>query len=131
MSTNQEIRNKVYDILKDYKVHSTEEIRQSCIDAGIITVENAKIVRVVIFNMKKDNSNIVSPSRGKYRLISTEISNFKIDISTAINLIDEKLVEWQNLNWLECSDSELKAVRSQYKELMALSNRIKHFQVSN
>lgn len=125
-STSARIKEKVYDIVKDYKVHSIDEIKEECIKGGIIDEEKTKLVRVVIFNMKKENENLVSVGRGKYKLLK-ENGMKNIEFADAVECIQNKLIEWQGLNWLKCSDAELKAVRAEYKELTDLVKYIDNF----
>lgn len=73
---SKKIKEVIYLLLQDGKVHSVEEMQKECMAKEIINKEQVGNVRGVIFNLKKEDVRILTVGRGKYKL---DISNRNLD----------------------------------------------------
>lgn len=125
---SKKIKAVIYLLLQDGKVHSVEEMQKECMVKEIINKEQVGNVRGVIFNLKKEDVRILTVGRGKYKL---DISNKNLDniiseqkINNAIEILEKRLTELKEINWITTSDEELRIARKQIKKMENLAEKV-------
>ncbi|WP_371297733.1 hypothetical protein [Ruminococcus sp.] len=125
---SKKIKEVIYLLLQDGKVHSVEEMQKECMAKEIINKEQVGNVRGVIFNLKKEDVRILTVGRGKYKL---DISNRNLDniiseqkINDAIEILEKRLTELKEINWITTSDEELRIARKQIKKMENLTEKV-------
>lgn len=125
---SKKIKEVIYLLLQDGKVHSVEEMQKECMAKEIINKEQVGNVRGVIFNLKKEDVRILTVGRGKYKL---DISNRNLDniiseqkINDAIEILEKRLTELKEINWITTSDEELRIARKQIKKIENLTEKV-------
>lgn len=125
---SKKIKEVIYLLLQDGKVHSVEEMQKECMAKEIINKEQVGNVRGVIFNLKKEDVRILTVGRGKYKL---DISNRNLDniiseqkINDAIEILEKRLTELKEINWITTSDEELRIAKKQIKKMENLTEKV-------
>ena len=103
-------------------------MQKECMAKEIINKEQVGNVRGVIFNLKKEDVRILTVGRGKYKL---DISNRNLDniiseqkINDAIEILEKRLTELKEINWITTSDEELRIARKQIKKMENLTEKV-------
>lgn len=126
MSTGKQIKQITLNILSDGQEHSIQEIRNYVLSQDIVLDKTSTLLRNILHNLKKEYSNLISPSRGVYRLLlenETTDDNYS-ELNIAIKTIEKTLQEYKRFNWYSCSEEELEIARSKVKTLLKLANTI-------
>lgn len=129
ISKSDRIRKIIYWVLQDGKEHLLKDIKEKCMQDTFLCEEDCQLVKVIIFNMKKKDSRIISEGRGKYRMVletslDGEVTERKDELESAIACIEDKMEMWQGINWLICSDDMLNSARGDFKKMTILAKKI-------
>lgn len=125
---SKKIKEVIYLLLQDGKVHSVEEMQKECMAKEIINKEQVGNVRGVIFNLKKEDVRILTVGRGKYKL---DISNRNLDniiseqkINDAIEILEKRLTELKEINWLLHRTRNCGLQKKQIKKMENLTEKV-------
>ena len=126
MRNGKQIKTIILELLSDGQTHTTSEIHSTVRSKGIKLEEKSTLVRNIMHNLKKENSNLLNPSRGVYQLLTeknTTNDHYK-DLNSAIATIEKTLSEYKRFNWYSCSNEELEIARTKVKSLLKLAHTI-------
>lgn len=125
MSQTQDVKNIITELLKDNKVHTTQEIVELAIERCIINRENTTAVHNAVGRMKKENK-LVAVGKGMYQqCIPLEKRTVDEEIfEESVKYIDHKVDKLIQFDWINCTDGELLLAREQVMELKRISQKI-------
>lgn len=110
MSTQQLLKQMIYEIMNDHKTHTSLELQTEAIRRNILVADNSTAIRNAIFNIRKEDPLFTSPQKGEYLLLSSKPE--KDAFTLALETIHLRITELQRFNWITCSDFELENARN-------------------
>lgn len=126
MTQSKQIKQIILTLLSDNREHTTKEFNDVLATNGIQLDSSSSLLRNVMFNLKKEFSNLENPRRGVYRLKNSEktTENNTATLDASVLEIKKAISRYKSFNWYSCSDTELEAARAQVRTLLALANTI-------
>lgn len=122
MSDYGELKNTILEILSDDQCYTTSQIAEECQKRGIILDEGRASIYNTTFQLNKKGL-IKKIGRGLFKQKGADDTKEEA-IDEAISIINRKLDYCSNLNWMRCSDDELKRARSDMNRLLKLADDI-------
>lgn len=126
MTQSKQIKQIILTLLSDNREHTTKEFNDVLATNGIQLDSSSSLLRNVMFNLKKEFSNLENPRRGVYRLKNSEktTENNTATLDASVLEIKKAISRYKSFNWYSCSDTELETARAQVRTLLALANTI-------
>lgn len=120
MSKCQNVKKLIEDLFKDGEVHTIEEITLLAIESEIIRDAKDAAVKNALYQMKKDQSNIINVDKGKYRAKRKEtIGNNDSEkmFERALEYLQREVTKLKDFDWINCTDEELLRTREKIASL--------------
>lgn len=122
MSNYGKLKNTILEMLSDGQCCTTSQIAEECQKRGINIDEERSLIYNATFQLSKKGL-IKKVGRGLFKQKEAEDTKEEA-IDEAISIINRKLDYCSNLNWMRCSDDELKRARSDMNRLLKLADDI-------
>jgi hypothetical protein len=101
----------------DGEIHTIDEITLLAIERKIISDSKDAAVRNALFQMKRDNPNIINVDKGKYKASSIENENGAEIFEKALGYILREVSDLKKFDWVNCTDEELIKAREKITKL--------------
>lgn len=134
MSQMSQIRKIILDTLADGNEHTLRELSQIAQDHSIDLPPNSTTLRTCLYNEKRKNPQIITVSRGTYKLLAKEPETVQSPpdaFEKAVGILENELQELNSFNWITCSDEELANARNHVSSLENLNKKILSFLKKN
>lgn len=120
MSKCRQVKELIEDLFKDGEVHTIEEITLLAIENKIIRDAKDSAIKNALFQMKRNNPNIINVDKGKYRARSKETAPNKNSaemFEKALEYLSKEVMELKKFDWVNCTDEELLRAREKIAKL--------------
>ena len=120
MSKCQQVKAIIEELFRDGELHTIEEITLLAIEKKIINNAKDSAVKNALFQMKRDNLNIISVDKGRYKANEkncVESKNISDMFDKSLEYILKEVGELKKFDWVNCTDEELLRAREKIAKL--------------
>ena len=121
MSKCRKVKELIEELFMDGDVHTTEEITLLAMESKIIRDAKDSAIKNALFQMKRDNPNIINVDKGKYQVKINDSSKHNEEIfEKSIECILKEVFDLKKFDWVNCTDGELLKAREKIVKLKKL-----------
>ena len=127
MSKCRQVKELIEELFKDGDVHTIEEITLLAIESEIIRDAKDSAVKNALFQMKRDNPNIINVDKGKYQARGNDNDRNKNSaemFEKAVEYLSKEVVDLKKFDWVNCTDEELSRAREKISKLKKLGGEV-------
>ncbi|MBQ9141620.1 MAG: hypothetical protein IJX63_07485 [Lachnospiraceae bacterium] len=120
MSKCRLVKELIEELFKDGDVHTIEEITLLAIESKIIRDAKDSAVKNALFQMKRDNPNIINVDKGKYQARGNDDARNKNSaerFEKAVEYLLKEVMDLKKFDWVNCTDEELLKAREKIAKL--------------
>lgn len=120
MSKCQQVKEMIEELFKDGDVHTIEEITLLAIERNIINDAKDSAVKNALFQMKRDNPNIINVDKGRYKASGKDNVRDENNVEMfekALEYILKEVSDLKKFDWVNCTDEELSRARGKIAKL--------------